>query len=87
MLYLPVMFQRLLMTDVTDMQTVPAVPPTQTGASGAMIRNAFQQAATAAWSVFAGGRGTGSSRSAQRGWLHMWCSRMILRAASSQIVA
>lgn len=71
MFYLPAVFQLLLMTDVTDMQTVPAAPPTPTGASGVMIRNASQQAATAAWSVFAGGRGTGSSRCAQRGWLHI----------------
>lgn len=56
MFYLPFVLQLLLTTDVTDMQTVPAAPPTLTGASGAMIRSAFQQAATAAWSVSAGGR-------------------------------
>lgn len=36
------------MTDVTDMQTVPAAQPTQTGASGVTTRGASQPAATAA---------------------------------------
>lgn len=40
--------QLLLMTDVTDMQTVPAAQPTQMGASGVTTRNASQPAATAA---------------------------------------
>lgn len=40
--------QLLLMTDVTDMLTVPAVQPTRTGASGVMTKNASQPAATAA---------------------------------------
>lgn len=45
------MLQLLWMTDVTDMQTVPAAPPTQMAASGVMTRNAFRQTVTAAWSV------------------------------------
>lgn len=40
--------QLLLMTDVTDMQTVPAAQPTQMGASGVTTRNASQPVATAA---------------------------------------
>lgn len=42
------------MTDVTDTQIVPAVQPTQMGASGVMTRSAFQQTATAVWLVFVG---------------------------------
>ena len=42
------------MTDVTDMQIVPAVLPIQMGASGAMTRNAFHQTVTAVWLVFMG---------------------------------
>lgn len=88
MFYLPAVFQLLLMTDVTDMQTVPAAPPTPTGASGVMIRNASQQAATAAWSVFAGGRRHRLLSLCTKGVAsYMWCSWMILWAASSQIVA
>lgn len=34
------------MTDATDMQIVPAVLPTQMGASGVMTRNASQQTVT-----------------------------------------
>lgn len=45
------MLQLLLMTDVTDTQTVPAVQPTLTAASGVMTRNASQQTVTAARSV------------------------------------
>lgn len=42
------------MTDVTDMQIVPAVLPIQMGANGVMTRNAFRQIATVVWSVFMG---------------------------------
>lgn len=42
------------MTDVTDMQIVPAVLPIQMGASGVMTRNAFQQTVTVAWLVLMG---------------------------------
>lgn len=45
------------MTDVTDMQTVPAAQPTQMGASGVTTRNASQPAATAARFVCKGGAG------------------------------
>lgn len=45
------MLQLLPMTDVTDTQTVPAVQPTLTAASGVMTRNASQQTVTAARSV------------------------------------
>lgn len=51
---LPFVSQLLLMTDVIDMQIVPAVPPIQMGASGVMTRNAFHQPVTAAWLVFMG---------------------------------
>lgn len=37
------------MTDVTDMQTVPAVLPIQMAVSGAMTRNVFQQTVTVVW--------------------------------------
>lgn len=89
--YLPFMLQLLLTTDVTDMQTVPAAPPTLTGASGAMIRSAFQQAVTAAWSVSAGGPRRQLAACAQRGGFYrkienVWCSRIILWADSSQIM-
>lgn len=52
------MLQLLLMTDVTDTQTVPAAPPTRTGVSGAMTRNASQRIVTVAWSVQPPGPGT-----------------------------
>lgn len=51
--FLPIHITQLLpMTDVTDMQIVPAVLPIQMGASGVMTRNAFQPTVTAVWLVF-----------------------------------
>lgn len=50
----PIVLQLLLMTDVTDTQTVPAVLPIPTGASGVMTRNASQQTVTAVWLVLNG---------------------------------
>lgn len=52
---LPCVLQLLLMTDATDMLTVPAVQPTRTGASGVTTRNASQPAATVPRFVRKGG--------------------------------
>jgi hypothetical protein len=50
--YITFVLQLLLMTDVTDIQIVPAVLPIQMGASGVMTRNAFRPTVTAVWLVF-----------------------------------
>lgn len=75
--------QLLLMTDVTDMLTAPAVRPTRMGASGVTTRNASQPVATAARFVCKGEWWRHGHAPCMALMVQLLCSRVTSQACSS----